>query len=114
VMRAGYVMRLFELGLGDFYMMDSMWVLLLSTTTVGYGDIYPVTDAGRIVLVLNQFLGVVVLSTLVAVLQSTLSLSNRFVCHPLYGMIECKILKFDIRENLLVTNVTRLKVITRP
>ena len=83
MMCAGYVMRLFELGLGDFYMMDSMWVLLLSTTTVGYGDIYPVTDAGRVVLVLNQILGVVVLSTLVAVLQSTLSLSNRFVCDAL-------------------------------
>jgi voltage-gated potassium channel len=76
-------MRLFELGLGDFYMMDSMWVLLLSTTTVGYGDIFPVTDAGRVVLVLNQILGVVVLSTLVAVLQSTLSLSNRFACDQL-------------------------------
>ena len=76
-------MRLFELGLGDFLMMDSMWVLLLSTTTVGYGDIYPVTDAGRVVLVLNLIMGVVVLSTLVAVLQSTLSLSNRFVCDQL-------------------------------
>jgi voltage-gated potassium channel len=79
---AGYVMRLSELGLGDFAMMDSMWVLLLSTTTVGYGDLYPVTDAGRVVLVLNQILGVVVLSTLVAVLQSTLSLSNRYEHHP--------------------------------
>ncbi len=75
-------MRLSELGLGDFAMMDSMWVLLLSTTTVGYGDLYPVTDAGRVVLVLNQILGVVVLSTLVAVLQSTLSLSNRYEHHP--------------------------------
>jgi hypothetical protein len=70
-------MRLFELGLREFYIMDSLWVLLLSVSTVGYGDIYPKTDGGRFVLVINQMLGTVVLSTLVAVIQSKLSFSNR-------------------------------------
>jgi hypothetical protein len=59
--------------------MDSIWVILLSVSTVGYGDIFPETDYGRFVLVLHQVAGVVVLSTLVAVLQSKLSLSNRYV-----------------------------------
>ena len=71
-------MRLFELGLREFFLMDSIWVILLSVSTVGYGDIFPETDYGRFVLVLHQVAGVVVLSTLVAVLQSKLSLSNRY------------------------------------
>ena len=74
-----YAMRLFELGIREFFLMDSIWVILLSVSTVGYGDIFPETDYGRFVLVLHQVAGVVVLSTLVAVLQSKLSLSNRCV-----------------------------------
>jgi|LauGreDrversion4_2_1035121.scaffolds.fasta_scaffold2947386_1 voltage-gated potassium channel len=70
-------MRLFELGMREFAMLDSIWVILLSVSTVGYGDIFPETDYGRLVLVLHQVIGVVVLSTLVAVVQSKLSLSNR-------------------------------------
>jgi voltage-gated potassium channel len=75
----GYVLRLFETGINQFLMIDSLWVLLLSVSTVGYGDIYPITDAGRTVLIMNQILGVLVLSTLVAVVQSKLSLSYRYV-----------------------------------
>jgi hypothetical protein len=74
---AGYVLRLFEMGVQHLPMMDSVWIVLLSVTTVGYGDLYPKSDAGRIALVCFQLCGVVVLSTLVAVIQSTLSLSNR-------------------------------------
>lgn len=77
--RTAYAMRVFELGMREFAMMDSMWVMLLSVSTVGYGDLFPETDYGRFVLVIHQVMGVVVLSTLVAVLQSKLSLSNRHV-----------------------------------
>jgi hypothetical protein len=70
-------MRLFELGLREFHIMDSLWCLLVSVSTVGYGDITPKTDGGRVVLVINQMLGTLVLSTLVAVIQSKLSFSNR-------------------------------------
>jgi hypothetical protein len=70
-------MRLFELGLGEFHIMDSLWCLLVSVSTVGYGDIFPKTDGGRFVLVINQMLGTLVLSTLVAVIQSKLSFSYR-------------------------------------
>jgi voltage-gated potassium channel len=67
------------MGVTELLMIDSLWLLLLSVSTVGYGDIYPVTDAGRTVLIMNQILGILVLSTLVAVVQSKLSLSHRYV-----------------------------------
>jgi len=75
----GYILRLFEMGVTELVMIDSLWLLLLSVSTVGYGDIYPVTDAGRTVLIMNQILGILVLSALVAVVQSKLSLSHRYV-----------------------------------
>ncbi len=81
---AGYILRLFELGAQNITIMDSLWILLLSVSTVGYGDLFPITDGGRCVLIAFQVFGVVLFSTLVAVVQSKLSLSNRYVrvCSP--------------------------------
>lgn len=108
-------MRLFELGLREFAMMDSIWVILLSVSTVGYGDIFPETDYGRVVLVVHQVMGVVVLSTLVAVVQSKLSLTNRraMLLFIVLGWSLCTILMRYLRENLLVTSVARAKVAAR-
>ena len=33
-----------------------------SLTTVGYGDIYPVTDAGRIITMLSSFVGIAIVA----------------------------------------------------
>jgi hypothetical protein len=76
---AGYILRLFEIGAQDVTIMDSLWILLMSVSTVGYGDVYPITDGGRCVLIAFQIFGVVLFSTLVAVVQSKLSLSNRYI-----------------------------------
>ena len=41
---------------------DALYWATVSLTTVGYGDIYPVTDAGRIITMLSSILGIAVVA----------------------------------------------------
>lgn len=45
---------------------DSYWWTWVTITTVGYGDIYPVTDGGRIVAILLMITGIGTLGTFIA------------------------------------------------
>ena len=45
---------------GDYF--DAVYWATVSLTTVGYGDIYPVTDAGRIITMLSSILGIAVVA----------------------------------------------------
>ena len=44
---------------------DSLWWAFTTTTTTGYGDLYPVTGAGRVVAVVTMFLGIVAIGVIV-------------------------------------------------
>ena len=41
---------------------DAIYWATTALTTVGYGDIYPVTDAGRIVSMLSSFVGIAIVA----------------------------------------------------
>ena len=41
---------------------DAIYWATVSLTTMGYGDIYPVTDAGRIVTMLSSFVGIAIVA----------------------------------------------------
>jgi voltage-gated potassium channel len=59
---------------GDFgSLWDGIWWAVTTTTTVGYGDLYPTTVQGRIIGMLLMFLGIGFLSLLTA------SIASRFV-----------------------------------
>jgi voltage-gated potassium channel len=45
---------------------DGLWWAFVTLTTVGYGDIVPVTEGGRIVAVLTMVFGIAVYSLLIA------------------------------------------------
>jgi len=47
-------------------MSDGLWWAFVTLTTVGYGDVYPVTAAGRIVAVLTMIFGIALYSLVVA------------------------------------------------
>ena len=57
-----------ESGFEDFG--DAMWWAMVSFTTVGYGDLYPTTQAGRLAGAMMMVMGLVSLGTVSAVLGS--------------------------------------------
>jgi hypothetical protein len=56
------------------YVWNSMWLIVLTMTTVGYGDFFPRTHMGRFVVVLACFWGVFLVSMMVV----TLTVSSEF------------------------------------
>jgi voltage-gated potassium channel len=51
---------------------DALWYALVTITTVGYGDFYPVTSAGRITAMFIMFMGVGIIGALASLLASLL------------------------------------------
>jgi voltage-gated potassium channel len=54
-----------------------IWMTAMTMTTVGFGDMTPVTPLGRIVVVVCGVWGVLILAVMVGVLTSILSLNNK-------------------------------------
>ena len=52
-------------------LLDALWWCVETVTTVGYGDIAPVTSLGRIVALVYMFFGITLISTLLAVISNT-------------------------------------------
>ena len=58
-------------------MLDAIWWTVATVTTVGYGDIVPVTEIGKIVAIFYMFFGIGVLAIFLSVL-GTQFYKNRF------------------------------------
>ena len=52
-----------------YSMSASMWFIVVTMTTTGYGDLYPVTASGRLVAVMAMFVGLVILAYVVSQVQ---------------------------------------------
>jgi voltage-gated potassium channel len=51
---------------------DALWYAIVTITTVGYGDFYPVTGAGRVTAMFIMFMGVGIIGALASLLASLL------------------------------------------
>ena len=54
---------------------NAMWAAIVTMTTVGYGDMYPRTDVGRIIMVCCSIYGVVIVSAMVVTLTNELEMT---------------------------------------
>jgi len=53
-----------------------MWNIIITLTTVGYGDYAPRSDGGRIIGIITAFWGIFFLSLFVVALTNTLTLED--------------------------------------
>lgn len=73
-----YLLRLFERHVdhkhGDFnHITTAMWNIVITMTTVGYGDIYPKSHMGRFIGILTAFWGVFFSALFVVALSNILT-----------------------------------------
>ena len=78
VMMYGFLLRVFEMPLSEasgqnYSYENSFWNVIVTMTTVGYGDFFPKTTWGRIVGVLICLWGVVVVSIFVVTITNMLA-----------------------------------------
>jgi voltage-gated potassium channel len=52
-------------------LLDALWWCVSAVTTVGYGDIVPVSDIGRIVALFYMFFGIIMIAILLSVITTT-------------------------------------------
>ena len=62
--------------MNHFSYINSIWSVILTMTTVGYGDIFPRTNIGRLVYFICAMFGVVVVSMIVVTVMNMLDMSN--------------------------------------
>jgi hypothetical protein len=56
--------------------LDAIWLIFVTASTIGYGDLYPVTLAGRFVSVMGGIVGIIVAAFATAILCRNLALTN--------------------------------------
>ena len=52
-------------------LLDALWWCVATVTTVGYGDIVPVSNIGRIVALFYMFFGITMIAILLSVISNT-------------------------------------------
>jgi len=52
-------------------MLDALWWTVATVSTVGYGDVLPVTDTGKIVAIFYMFFGIGILAVFLSVLGTS-------------------------------------------
>ena len=56
----------------DISLIDSLWWTIVTLTTVGYGDITPITTIGRLIAIIDMIIGIAILGIFSATLASIL------------------------------------------
>ena len=79
---------------------DNMWVIFYTTTTIGYGNLYPVTHLGRAICILACILGNMYLGMLVVSINQKMELDEGQ--NLSYSWISRKYFRQDVKKNATV------------
>jgi voltage-gated potassium channel len=55
---------------------NCMWLVIITISTVGYGDLSTVTVLGRLLSLLTAFIGLMISATLIGIVQERITLSD--------------------------------------
>ena len=114
----GYALRIAE---APLYLVDNTinltdyftccWTAMLTMTTVGYGDYYPRTTLGRIIMFVCCVYGMVVVSLMVNFVSQELSLSQSEL--KAYTVIKRLLIKRDLKKvaSVLLGKVGKYKIL---
>ena len=56
--------------------LNSLWLIIVTVFTVGYGELSPVTDVGRLIAITAALAGLVLSATLIGLVHQYLTLNN--------------------------------------
>jgi len=78
LIQLGLSLQIFEREVDENFknLTTSLWTVIITLTSVGYGDYYPKSDMGRLIGIITAFWGVFFLSLFVVALTNTLELSE--------------------------------------
>ena len=90
-----------------------MWCVVITMTTVGYGDYFPVTALGRMIGFLACMYGVVVVSLMVVTLSNLLDLDSSE--EKSYSILKRLAFKTELQEAAanVITSAVRYMVLSR-
>jgi len=89
---------------------NCMWCLIITMTTVGYGDYYPSSDAGRLIGIIACVFGVFILSMFMLTISNQLTLTgNDANVYSIINRIEFIESKKDLAKKLITKYMRSMK-----
>jgi hypothetical protein len=101
---------------------DGLWLIISTMTTVGYGEIYPVTTEGRIIASLTLFIGIAILWAFISIIgnnmvQGKISPKRRLSNSNHRGIIESDLNEdkevllpsvYDEMKNIIINRINNI------
>mmetsp|Transcript_5519 Transcript_5519/g.5661 ORF Transcript_5519/g.5661 Transcript_5519/m.5661 type:complete len:545 (-) Transcript_5519:93-1727(-) len=117
IIYCSYTLRIFERGLDEYSGLDfdniinSAWCIIITMTTVGFGDKYPNSGFGRMIGIISCFSGLFLVSMLVVTITNTLNLApHEENIYTILEKVHLESERLDISRDLIAKyfNLVRL------